>query len=697
MVAEGGRRGARESRGRRQVPRGTRIGLRLAALVTGGLTLAGCPAEHEAMLTPLWGCGLEGDVLRTVRVRARGDLPAADADSVLLDGGRAELADLPAGVDAVTVEGLFGETDVLAVGRTPRLPRNGTQPVYFSPPDQLCPVESTLDPRDRASLAVGASGDVIAVGGEGPGSSLFDEIVLLRDDDDAVVVAEATLPEASVGHTLSPIGDASFLLIGGATEAQHALGQVVRIDVKNGDARVRSPIPIEIDGASITGRAFHGAAALPDGRVLVQGGCSEIERARCVVGENTVLRSGFYARPHADGVSFEPAPVMLHPRYDHRLLAARDGVVFAVGGRDEEDQGVRDIEMLLPNEPGWSPYGPALFQALGEREIVGSTLLEGGLVILVLEDGTLWRVDQNHFEQLPGWCDDAEAPCFLGILPDSADIPVDFRLQRSLIGLWGERVLVDRFVVPVGILGATGADAVDLSATLPGGSFSPPGPRVGPTAVPLADGTVLGVGGRVPASGLLATPVVTRFRPVLDGPDEGTPDVSDPEGGGLVLHDRTGVGGRISAAEAQTLVLEPDPDRPTEFASTWVHFRGFRSRRFVFEGGFLALNGAPELHVVFSRGAIARTELALGTDGVRLLVRNADGSAVEVECTDEVLNFGGVGHTVGVVVSPSAIDVDIDGIPMTRCPWSGNEAVAVGLGAVGGGTIRANNLRLSRN
>ncbi len=658
-------------------------------LALGLLSLPGCPTEFEAMLTPLWGCGLEGDVLTTVRVRARGDLPAAAADSVLLDGGRAELADLPAGVDAVTVEGLFGETVVLAVGRTPRLPRNGTQPLYFAPPDQLCPVESILEPRDRASLAVGALGDVIAVGGEGAGSVLFDEIVLLRDDDDEVVSAEVTLPEASVGHTLTPIAEASFLLVGGATQAARALSDVVRIDIVRGEPVVHAPVAIALDGAPATGRAYHGAAVLPDGRVLVQGGCSELDRARCVVAENTVLRSGVYIRLGADDVSFETAPAMQHARYDHFLLAARDGVVFAVGGRDGEDQGVRDIEMLLPGAPGWSPYGPALFEALGERDIVGATLLEGGLVILTLEDGTLWRVDQNHVERLAGWCDDEEAPCFLPV----ADT---FMQRRSLIGLWGERVLADRFVVPVGILGRTGFDAVDLSAARPGESFRPPGPRVGPASVSLADGTILGVGGRVPASGQLATPVVTRLRPLLDGPDEGTPDVSDPEGGGLVLHDRVGMGGRISA-QAQTLVLEPDPDRPTEFASTWVHFRGFRSRRFVFEGAFEALNGTPELHVVFSRGAIARTELAIDTEAVRLLVRNPDGSAVEVQCRDEGLNFAGVGHTVSVVVSPSAIDVRVDGEPLTRCPWAGTEAVAVGLGAVGGGTMRANSLRLSRN
>ncbi|MBV1861031.1 MAG: hypothetical protein KUG77_21620, partial [Nannocystaceae bacterium] len=445
----------------------------------------------------------------------------------------------------------------------------------------------------------------------------------------------------------------------------------------------------------VSARAFHGAVSLPDGRVLVQGGCAHVKRGVCVPSQASVLRSGFYLEDDGGTFHFAPAPTMLHPRYEHALLAARDGVVFAVGGRDDEDEGLRDIEMLLPGTPGWTPYGPALFEALGERNIVGATLVEGGLVMLVLEDGTVWRVDQNHVEQLAGWCAEATDPCFFP--------PVDMSLgRRTMVGLWGERVLVDRFVLHAGFLGRTGASAVDLSATKPGRMYQPPGPRLGASMVALADGTVLGVGGRVPASGSLANPVVTRFRPLLDGPDEGTPDISAPDSGALVLHDRSGAQSdaevRISsAAQTQTLLLEPDPERTTDFASTWVHFRGFRSRRFVFEGAYEALNGAPALHVVFSRGAIARTELAIDTDAVRLLVREADGSAVEVTCADEGLNLAGVGHNVSVVVSPRAIDVRVDGEAFARCPWAGIETVAVGLGAVGGGTLRANGLRLSRN
>lgn len=675
---------------------GTR-GARVATAGLCGLLVAGCAEGHEAVLTPLWGCGLEGEVLTTVRVRARGDLPAAEADSVLLDGGETSLNALPGGVDAVTVEGLFGESVVLAVGRTPRLPQDGTQPVYFSPPDQLCPLESTLEPRDRAAMAVAPSGVVLAVGGERAQGELLDEIVLLRDDTTDVTVVKAVLPDPSVGHTLTAIGDSSFVMVGGAHEGVIPSGNVVRLDVDR-DAMSVSVGPLvqaTVEGEPASPRAFHGAVSLPDGRVLVQGGCAHVQDGACVPSEASVLRSGFYLAPDGGAFRFEPAPTMLHPRYEHTLLAARDGVVFAVGGRDDEDEGLRDIEMLLPGTPSWTPYGPALFEALGERNIVGAALIEGGLVILVLEDGTMWRVDQNHVEPLAGWCGDATEPCFLP--------PVDtFPIRRTMVGLWGERVLVDRFVLHAGILGRTGSDAVDLSAVKPGRTFRPPGPRVGGSMVALADGTVLGVGGRVPASGSLANPVVTRFRPLLDGPDEGTPDVSAPDSGALVLHDRSGaeIGAdvRIStAAQTQTLLLEPDPERSTDFASTWVHFRGFRSRRFVFEGSYEALNGTPALHVVFSRGAIARTELAIDTDAVRLLAREADGSAVEVTCAEEGLNFAGVGHNVSVVVSPRAIDVRVDGETFARCPWAGVEAVAVGLGAVGAGTLRANGLRLSRN
>lgn len=649
------------------------------------------------MLTPLWGCGLEGEVLTTVRARARGDLPAAEADSVLLDGGSASLNDLPPGVEAVTVEGLFGESVVLAVGRTPRLPRDGSQPVYVSPPDQLCPVESDLAPRDRTSVAAGPRGVVLAVGGEGAEEQLLDEVVLLRDDDDAVLVTEATLPYPSRGHSLTPLGGDAFVLVGGATAGPIPLGDavVLHADRDTMSVDIEEPVALRLDdGSPVTPRAHHGAVALPDGRVLVQGGCTHVERAACVPSEASVLRSGFYLDARGSDpttVTAEAAPPMLHPRYDHTLLASRDGAVFAIGGHDDQDEGLRDIEMLLPGTPGWTPYGPALFEALGERDIVGATLLEGGLVVLVVEDGTLWRVDQNHVERLEGWCTGEGAPCFLP--PQD-----DFRVRRAMVGLWGERVMVDRFVLPVGILGRTGAQAVDLSAVKPGRTFNPPGPRVGASSVVLADGTVLGIGGRVPASRSLVRPVVTRFRPLLDGPDEGTPDISAPDGGALILHDRSGSDGRIgAAAQTQTLLLEPDPTRPTDFASTWVHFRGFRSRRFVFEGAYEALNGTPSVHVVFSRGAIARTELAIDVDSVRLLAREADGSAVAVTCDDQGLNFAGVGHTVGVEVSPRAIDVRVDGEPFARCPWAGEEAVAVGLGAVGAGTLRASGLRLSRN
>ncbi len=635
-------------------------------------------------------------MLTTVRVRARGDLPAAEAESVLLDGGETSLDELPPGVDAVTVEGLFGESVVLAVGRTPRLPQDGTQPVYFSPPDQLCPVQSALEPRDRAAMAVALSGVVLAVGGEGAQGQLLDEIVLLRDDTTDVTIVEAVLPEPTVGHTLTAIGDSSFVMVGGASADSIPSGDVMRLaaDRDAMSVKVGPSVLAAVDGVPASPRAFHGAVSLPGGRVLVQGGCGHVERGACVPSEASVLRSGYYVEEGGGTFRFSPAPALLHARYGHTLLAARDGVVFAIGGRGDDAEGLRDIEMLLPGTPGWTPYGPALFEALGEQEIVGAALIEGGLVMLVVEDGTMWRVDQNHVEPLAGWCDEPTDPCFLPVPEES--------MRRTMVGLWGERVLVDRFVLHAGILGRTGANAVDLSAVKPGRTFQPPGPRVGASMVALADGTVLAVGGRVPASGSLAVPVVTRFRPLLDGPDEGTPDVSAPDSGALVLHDRSGVQTdadvRISSAvQTQTLLLEPDPERNTDFASTWVHFRGFRSRRFVFEGAYEALNGTPSLHVVFSRGAIARTELALDTDAVRLLVREADGTAVEVTCADEGVNFAGVGHNVSVVVSPRAIDVRVDGDAFARCPWAGAETVAVGLGAVGAGTLRANGLRLSRD
>ncbi len=665
----------------------------IAAGLGGLLLVVGCAEERQTRLVPLWGCALEGEELTSLRVRARGDLPAAEAAQLLLDEGSAALDDLPSGVDAVTVEGLFGETVVLAVGRTARLPQRGTLPVYFAPPDQLCPVESDLEPRDRVAIAVDGAGDVLAVGGRGPSNTLLDEIVLLHDVDDRVRVANR-LPEPAVGQTITATGERSFLLVGGATD-DDTIGKVWRIDVESeGESVVvRDGVPVEIGGAVEPGRAFHGAVSLPDGRMLVIGGCSGVEGGACLEENDAVLRSGFFITDpsNTEDPGFERAPPMLAARYDFDLHVSRDGVVFAVGGSDDLGQGVRDIEMLLPGASGWAPYGPALFEALGVEEVeevVGSALLEGGLVVFALSGGSVWRVDQNHLERLPSWCSGEDAPCFLA--------RVDVFSRRSLLALEGERVLADRFVLPVGVLGRDGRQAVDLSAPKPGETFQPPAPRAGAAMVTLADGTVLAVGGRVPASGALALPVVTRFRPVLDGPDEGTPDVSNLDGGAVVLHDSSEAPARISSA-TQTLVLEPDPLRSTDFAVTWVHFRGFRSRRFVLEGAVEALNGSPTLRFVFSRGAIARTELAIGSDGVQLAVRDPDGSAVAIVCSDQGVDFSGVGRSVRVDVSPSSIDVSVDNEEFARCPWAGDEAVAVGLGAIGAGTIRTTGMRLSRN
>ena len=87
-----------------------------------------------------------------------------DAPPVGLREGSGGLTELPESVAGVTVEGV-SVGNIVAVGRTARLHDEGELPVYFSPRDRLCPVDSDLASRDVGAMTVNDAGDVVVVGG----------------------------------------------------------------------------------------------------------------------------------------------------------------------------------------------------------------------------------------------------------------------------------------------------------------------------------------------------------------------------------------------------------------------------------------------------------------------------------------------------------------------------------------------------
>jgi hypothetical protein len=225
----------------------------------------------------------------------------------------------------------------------------------------------------------------------------------------------------------------------------------------------------------------------------------------------------------------------------------------------------------------------------------------------------------------------------------------------------------------------------------------------------LDDGTVIIAGGQQPSSTAVASPVMLRFRPQLDGPDEGQPVLGELDPGSLIVHDdpgdldpQTEDGARVDV-EAGGLILTLDPDVPRTAVGTWAHVRGFLSQRFQLQATIETKDDAIPAFV-FSFGAIARNTLLVGPDEIAFTTRDSNGEfGAPVDCApaDRGLDFSGGPQAVVIEVSSNAVELRHQGERIVRCPWRGSGPVAVGLGVVslvdrGEGALRASRLALSR-
>lgn len=665
------------------------FGIRFASIAPWfcgmALTVGACEEDPVATLVPM-RCGVGS--LTEIRVQTRGDVPPGRATSVTVGLEVAALGEFPPGIEAITVEGLFG-TQVEAVGRTAVLEFEGELPVYFAPPDSVCGVPAPVAAREIGAIAMTSAGHGLVVGGRDADGRLLDDVVYFSDTLDHAIGGMGRLPSPSTGQTIHAVGPARFVVLGGAGAEGRSSASATWIEVlERGVVAVSEPQPLTFAGAMLEGRAHHAAERLPDGRILMTGGCTAALDGRCDLAGGTVLSGTWLVAASERGrVEVEPGPALQQPRYEHTLLVDPLGVAFVVGGRGPEGVPVGTIEVRLADGEIWAPYGPSIADVLeGGHAIEGATMLEGGLLVLVLSDGTVVWLDEHHRGVLPEWCEGGPCPHDVGV----SMVP----RRRFPAALPGERIVLDSWLVAPAQLNVTGAHAIDLS--VPGwlGAHEPPAPRVGARTLLLRDGSVLLAGGWEPSGASLSEPWLARLRPALDGPDEHVPEIGTLEPGALVLHDPgDGTQARITSSGA-TLRMTTDEEAPPDELSTWVHVRSFRSQAFRFEV-FLTTLADARPRLVFPRGAVARVEIHLDPGGVRYATRDADGSTWSSSCAGPGVSFAGLGERLRIDASLQAVDVYV-GDEIIRCPALPPGRVAVGLGAVGRGSLVAQGWRLTR-
>lgn len=633
-------------------PRGAGLAILSAAVLTG------CnPDEPE--LVALHGCGVEADIPQ-LRVVVRGDFPPSeDTELLLARGDSGRFSRLPAQANALTVEGLKGTLSA-AVGRT-RGVEDDQMVVYFAPPDSLCSVPSGVAYRDSAGIAVGDGGEVLIAGGRMFDGDPTDELVRVDLDGEETEILGATLPAPTAGQTLHAIGQRRFLMVGGA-RAGDPWFSTLELDLGAAGDPVGDPVPLEVSGAP-RGVAYHGAELVPDGRILVAGGCESIDdQARCATDPDDpaqITRRTFWLDPE-DPTDADAGPNLVHRRFAPNLLVGRDGVAYAVGGYDGRGEPVTSIERLAEGTGEWK----AIHEDL-PGEVGGAALVEDGLVAVSLTDGTsMW------------FSEEASGP--LGPQLDPGPV-------RPMHVSPGERVAVDTWLLPIGSADPAGADAIDLVGE--GAPGTRPPPRVGPTLVGLQDGSYLVAGG-LAQDGDFAVPFLARARPALDGPDEELPDVAEPDPDAFVSNPPG-----LASIDGKRLVLE-GTGQIEEYPRDRVHVRGFRSRSFDFD--FVVRADGGRAHVVILQGAMEGLSFRLDPDGLVVRRRRADGEVGETSCEIGPNPMLGGSASLSLSVSPASITLVQAGEKLATCPGLEGVPAAVGLGVSGQGTVEVEQMRLFR-
>jgi hypothetical protein len=369
------------------------------------LLLAGCPAPHRQLsLVPSLPTCVTPATVNTVRVTAEGDFPPeATLTAAASPTTPAEL-DLPRATRAVVVEG-FGPTGLAAFGHTGTITLDdvggGRIGVAYGPPDGLCATSGPLlEARSGHHATLLGDGGVLVTGGTASGGEAAATAIERFEPATSTfaLTGQPLRDEAALMHATAPLPDGGVLLSGGTPVPQGTQGVIAFAGALRFDAHGKL---VGQPRLLLDARAAHSATALPDGRVLLAGGCRRFDGAGACA--ETLTSTELY---DAGADSFVPGPPLLHARWGHDAVGRGDGTVLLVGGRGEGG-GAVPAEIVDPDE----------FRSFDAGAVTGSaTALPTGSVFVAGGTGT-----SGSGASL--WLSPAEMPLALPALPAPRTAP----------------------------------------------------------------------------------------------------------------------------------------------------------------------------------------------------------------------------------------------------------------------------------
>lgn len=323
-------------------------------------------------VTPSCGAPVDG---RNLLVTALGDFAPSGAGQALdlsQIGSQTEaerrfrIDSFPADTRVLEVVVIGANGTTRTVGRTAEfdlaeLDDGDRVPVFMAPPRGFCPTGSAGSAGRIGALVSRVGAGALVVGGVStagepvPGALYYDPATGRMDSAGDGVYGDPAL--GLVGASMSQLGDDRVVVVGGAAPAYQVY------DAADGRFGLAAFLP----GA----RAHHAAVALDAERVLLAGGCSQLEAdGRCRA--DALLTSTSILDVSTGDVTEGPA--LASARVGGQAFLEPDGRVVIVGGSDGAGAAVVGGERI-------DPSGVRAGEAIAGGSGVAARLVDGGLLV----------------------------------------------------------------------------------------------------------------------------------------------------------------------------------------------------------------------------------------------------------------------------------------------------------------------------